>query len=156
MTKSTQSHNSLKPHEKVLSKKPKNSKKPKELLAIVSLVVAIVGLPISLTIPEIRCRIHLQSESCPESITSKAEDLYQKGSALLRLERDSEALDSFNQAISIDDTQAKFWNSRGDALKKLRENQLALSSYEKALLLDSNYELARQNREALLQKINKK
>jgi len=127
-------------------------KKQKELLAIASLVVAIVAIPISLMIPEIRCLIRLQSESCPGSIASKAEDLYQKGSNLLRLERNSEALDSFNQAINIDRNQAKFWNSRGDALKKLGENQQALSSYEQALLLDSTYELARQNREALLQK----
>jgi tetratricopeptide (TPR) repeat protein len=131
-------------------------KKPKELLTIASLVVAIVAIPISLTIPEIRCLIRLQSESCARRIDSKAEDLYQKGSNLLRLERNSEALDSFNQAIDINRNQAKFWNSRGDTLKKLGENQQALSSYEQALLLDSTYELARQNREALLQKINKK
>jgi len=131
-------------------------KKPKELLAIASLVVAIVAIPISLTIPEIRCLIRLQSESCPGSIASKAEDFYQKGSDLLRLGRSSEALDFFKQAIDIDHNQAKFWNSRGDALKKLGENQQALLSYEQALLLDSTYELARQNREALLQKISKK
>ena len=138
--------------------KPKQlpPKKPKELIAIASLVVAIVAIPISLVIPETRCWLRLQSESCPESLTNKAEDLYQKGSDLLRLERNSEALDYFNQAIDIDHKQANFWNSRGDALKRLGENQQALSSYEQALLLNSTYEIARQNREALLQKLSKK
>ncbi|MBD1808855.1 tetratricopeptide repeat protein [Microcoleus sp. FACHB-SPT15] len=135
---------------------PKEPKEPKELIAIASLIVAIVAIPISLTIPEIRCLIRLQSESCPGSVSSKAEALYQKGSDLLRLERNREALDYFKQAIDIDRNQAKFWNSRGDALKKLGENQQALSSYEQALLLDSTYELARQNREALLLKLSKK
>jgi tetratricopeptide (TPR) repeat protein len=130
--------------------------KPKELIAIASLVVAVLAIFVSLTTPEIRCRLRLQGESCPGSIASKAEDLYKKGSDLLRLERNSEALDYFKQAIDIDRNQAKFWNSRGDALKKLGENQQAISSYEQALLLDSTYELARQNREDLLQKLSKK
>ena len=131
--------------------------KPQQLslsqrIGIASLVVAVLTIPVSVATPEIRCWLQLQSGSCPESIANKAEDFYQKGSTLLKLGRYVEALDSFDQAIALDRNQAKTWNGRGFALEKLSKNQQALASYEKALLLDSKYEIARQNREALLLK----
>ena len=47
-----------------------------EKIGIASLFVTTVAIPISLTIPEIRCGLHLQSESCPGSIAKRAEDFY--------------------------------------------------------------------------------
>jgi tetratricopeptide (TPR) repeat protein len=127
-----------------------------EKIGIASLVVAVLAIPVGLATPEIRCLLRLQSESCPGSIAIKAEGFYREGSNFLKLNRYSDALDSFNQAIELDPNQAKFWNKRGNALEKLGRNQEALASYDKAFLLDPSYEIARQNREALLQKINKK
>jgi tetratricopeptide (TPR) repeat protein len=121
-------------------------------IGIAGLVVAVLAIAISVATPEIRCGLHLQSVSCPESIADKAENFFQKGLGLLKLGRYVEALDSFNQAIELDPQQAKAWNGRGVSLEKLGKNQQALASYEKALLLDSDYEIARQNREELLLK----
>jgi len=127
-----------------------------EKIGIASLVIAALAIPISLTVPEIRCVLRFQPDSCPGSIANKAESFYQEGSDLVKLNRHSDALDSFDQAIHLDPNQAKFWNKRGVALEKLGKNKQAIESYEEALLLNSNYEIARQNREALLQKISKK
>jgi tetratricopeptide (TPR) repeat protein len=121
-----------------------------EKIAIASLVVALLAIAASIATPEIRCTLRLQAESCPESAANKAEAFYQKGSALLKLERYLEASESFEQSIALDPNQAKTWNRRGLALEKLGNTQQALASYEKALLLDPSDEIARQNREALL------
>ncbi len=123
-----------------------------EIISIAGLVVTVVAIPVSLATPEVRCVLRLQSESCPGSIASQAEDFYQEGSKLLELERNRDALNSFEQAIELNPKQAKFWNKRGIALEKLGKNQQALASYEEALLLDSSNEIARQNRENLLLK----
>ena len=127
-----------------------------EKIGIASLVVAVLAIPVGLGTPEIRCLLPLQSEPCPESIAIKAEGFYRKGSNLLKLNRDRDALDSFDQAIELDPNQAKFWNRRGNALEMLGRNQEALASYDKAFLLDPSYEIARQNRESLLRKLSKK
>ncbi len=127
-----------------------------EIIGIASLVVTIVAIPVGLATPEVRCLLRLQSESCSGTIASQAEDVYQEGSKLLELERNRDALNSFDQAIELDPKQAKFWNKRGIVLEKLGKNQQAIASYDKAFLLDPAYELARQNREALLQKLSKK
>jgi len=137
--------------------KPVYSGKPRLLffskrIGIASLVFTALAIPVSVATPEIRCWLHLESTSCPKRLVDTADDFYQKGSALLRLGRYVEALDSFNQAIDVDPQHAKAWNGRGLALEKLSKNQLALASYENALLLDSGYEIARQNREELLLK----
>ncbi len=135
--------------------KPPRKKPPQlslsEKVAIASLVLAMVAILVSLAVPEIRCLLRLQSESCPGSI-SQAEDFYQEGFKLLELERNRDALNSFEQAIELNPKQAKFWNKRGIALEKLGKNQQAIASYEQALLLDSSNEIARQNREELLLK----
>lgn len=125
-------------------------------ICIASLVIAVLAIPVGLATPEIRCLLGLQSESCPGSVAIKAEGFYRQGSDLVKLNKHSDALDSFDQAIELDPNHAKFWNRRGNALEKLGRNQQALASYDKALLLDPNYEIARQNREALLQKLSKK
>jgi tetratricopeptide (TPR) repeat protein len=123
---------------------------------VATLVIPVSTIVISLITPEIRCQLHLHSESCHRSIASEAQDFYRKGSTLLSLQRSYEALDSFERAIEIEPNQANFWNKRGVALEKLGKNQEAIASYEKALLLDSSHEIARQKREALLQKLSKK
>jgi tetratricopeptide (TPR) repeat protein len=124
-------------------------------IGIASLVIAVLAIPVGLAIPELRCLLRLQSESCPGSITNKAESFYGEGSNLLKLNRYNDALDSFDQAIELSPNQAKFWNRRGNALEKLGKNQQALACYDKALVLDSSYEVARQNRSVLLQKFSK-
>jgi len=122
----------------------------------VGIAIAIGGLALTaLTIPETRCFLHLPSESCPASFTSKAEDFYQEGYKLSRRNRHSEALDAFDQSIELDRNQAKVWNQRGLTLENLGRNQEALASYDEALSLDSTYELARQNRDALQQELKK-
>jgi tetratricopeptide (TPR) repeat protein len=152
----SQQANSLSPVAPQPSQKQKRRLSFSDTIGIASLVVAIVAIPIGLAHPEIRCGLRLQSESCPGSISSKAEDLYKEGSALIKLNRYSDALDSFDQSIELDPKQAKVWNKRGITLERLGRNQQALASYDKALLIDSTDELARQNREALLNKISTK
>ncbi len=119
---------------------------------IAALVIPVLAIFVGIATPEIRCLLRLQSESCPGSIASQAEDFYQEGSRLLELERNRDALNSFDQAIDLDPKQAKVWNKRGIALEKMGKNQQALASYEEALILDSSNEIARQNREDLLLK----
>lgn len=132
---------------------PNPLKAPVSLAGLtVTLLTLVVPVVVPIGTPEIRCQLGLQSESCPQKGDNKAEQLYQKGSDLLKLGRYPDALDSFNQAIDIDPKLAKAWNGRGAALEKLTKNQQALASYEKALLLDFSYEIARQNREELLLK----
>jgi tetratricopeptide (TPR) repeat protein len=139
---------------KPLRNKPPKSPLPQTVAAIASLVITTGGILISLIETEIRCSFHLQSESCQGSIINQAEDFYREGSKLLELERNRDALNSFEQAIDLDpkQAQAKVWNKHGVASEKLGKNQQALASYEKALLIDPTYELARQNREELLLK----
>ncbi len=136
--------------------KPSRTKPPQlslsQKVAIASLVVGVLAIPVGLATPELRCQLSLQSELCPESIASKAGIFYQEGSDLFKLGRYVEALDFFNQVIELDPKQAKAWNKRGEVLEKLTKNQQALASYEQALLLDSSNEIARQNREELLLK----
>jgi tetratricopeptide (TPR) repeat protein len=123
---------------------------------IFGIAMTIGGLALTaLTIPEIRCSIHLPSESCPASITSKAEDFYKEGYKLSRDNRHIEALYSFDQSIELNRNQAKVWNQRGITLEKLGRKQQALASYDQALSLDATYELARQNRETLQRQLSK-
>jgi len=122
---------------------------------LIPVVIPVSAIVFGIATPEIRCQLHLYSESCPRSIASEAQNFYRRGSTLLSLQRNHEALDSLERAIEIDPNQANFWSKRGITLEKLGRNQEAIASYEKALLLDSSHEIARQHREALLQKLNK-
>ncbi len=65
MANSANRHNKLfysRPHRLPLAEK----------IAIASLVIAVLAILVGIATPEIRCQVRLQSESCPESIASKA------------------------------------------------------------------------------------
>ena len=61
---------------------------------------------------------------------------YNRGVALLHLERFSEALDAFDRALKLDPGMPDTWNNRGVALARLGRHEDAMESYNRALLLD--------------------
>ncbi len=61
---------------------------------------------------------------------------YNRGVALLHMERFSEAVDSYDHALKLDPGMPDTWNNRGVALTRLGRHKEALESYNRALLLD--------------------
>jgi hypothetical protein len=69
-----------------------------------------------------------------------------RGSALFRLKRYPEALDSYEKAIAISPVQVHGHNNRGLALAMLGRHDEAFASYDKALEVDPNFVEAYVNR----------
>ena len=61
--------------------------------------------------------------------------LYNRGNALLALERFEEALRSYERALARDPSHVDAWYNRGNAQRELRRHDEALASYRRALAL---------------------
>jgi len=57
---------------------------------------------------------------------------------LNNLERYQEALESYDEALAIDQYYKDAWNNKGVALNNLERYQKALESYDEALAIDQN------------------
>jgi predicted O-linked N-acetylglucosamine transferase (SPINDLY family) len=68
--------------------------------------------------------------------------LNNRGNALQGLERLTEAMASYDQALAIRPDSAELLHNRGNALLKLQRYQDALASYEQGLRCDPNYQPA--------------
>ena len=55
-----------------------------------------------------------------------------------KLGRYEEAIDSYDQALSIKPDFQEAWNNRGNELSKLGRYEEAINSYDRALQIDSN------------------
>ncbi|MGD1712105.1 tetratricopeptide repeat protein [Dapis sp. BLCC M172] len=71
---------------------------------------------------------------------------YNRGKALVQLERWSEAIASHDKALEIKSDDYLAWNNRAEALGKLGRWEEALSSCDKALEIKGNYYLAWYNK----------
>ncbi|MGD1704770.1 tetratricopeptide repeat protein [Dapis sp. BLCC M229] len=71
---------------------------------------------------------------------------YNRGKALLQLERWSEAIASHDKALEIKSDDYLAWNNRAEALGKLERWQEAIASCDKALEIKVNYYLAWYNK----------
>ena len=70
---------------------------------------------------------------------------YNLGVALHYLERDEEALDAYNRAISLTPNDADAWNNLGLVLEGLDRLEEAMEAYRRAISLDPAHPLARRN-----------
>lgn len=75
-----------------------------------------------------------------------------RGSALLSLDRYSEAIDSYDKAIAINPNYAAAWYNRGNALMELGRYAEAALSFTKVLTIDPGDGMAKKSLENALQK----
>jgi len=78
---------------------------------------------------------------------------YNKGLLLSKLDRNEEALDAYNKAIAIQSLH-DVWCNKGVVLNKLNRNEEALQAYNEAIRIKPDYQLAIDNRNDLLKKMN--
>ncbi|NEQ34985.1 MAG: tetratricopeptide repeat protein [Okeania sp. SIO3I5] len=71
---------------------------------------------------------------------------YNRGKALVQLERWEEAIASHDKALEIKSDDYLAWNNRGEALGKLGRWEEAIASCDKALEINSGYYLAWYNK----------
>jgi tetratricopeptide (TPR) repeat protein len=64
---------------------------------------------------------------------------YDRAGSLYKLGRYQEALDSYDQALALDQEYADAWNNRGMTLKCLGRHEEAVTSYERAIALDADF-----------------
>ena len=76
--------------------------------------------------------------------------LNNRGNALTALERYTEALSSFNCAISIDKVYVEAYFNRGNTLQIVKDFKKSLESYDKAVSLNPDYAEAYLNRGVVL------
>ncbi|CAG9334739.1 unnamed protein product [Blepharisma stoltei] len=70
--------------------------------------------------------------------SNDGDSYYEKGYALNKLGRYSEALESYEKAISINPNNARFYNRKGDNLYVLERYQEAIQCYDEAIKLEPN------------------
>ncbi len=80
---------------------------------------------------------------------------YNRGVALLHLERFSEAVDAYDHALKLDPGMPDAWNNRGVALAWLGRNEEAMESYNRALLLDPVHSSSWMNKARTLAELNR-
>jgi len=71
--------------------------------------------------------------------------LYNRGTALLELGRQTEALTAFDRALAQAPNHTRAWNNRGRALQSLNRHDDAVASFEKAIAVDKDYADAHSN-----------
>lgn len=71
----------------------------------------------------------------------------------MQQERFEEALEPLGCAVTLNPQSPLAWNARGYALMRLRRYQEAVADFDRALALKPDYENARRNREAALQRV---
>lgn len=76
-----------------------------------------------------------------------------KGNVLVRLNRSSEAIVSYDSALALENDLAIVWNSRGEAQMTIGKYADARDSFEKALKFAPEYDTAKANRDLVLEKL---
>jgi tetratricopeptide (TPR) repeat protein len=77
----------------------------------------------------------------------------EKGNVLVKLNRTSEAISSYDSALALENNLALVWNSRGEALMTSENYSEARDSFDKALKIAPDYAKAKENRELVLAKL---
>jgi tetratricopeptide (TPR) repeat protein len=73
-----------------------------------------------------------------------------RGCTLCEQSQFAQALDSFDQALALDNTYCTAWNNRANALCGLNRQADALAAYDRAVALNPQYHQAWFNRGKLL------
>jgi len=84
-----------------------------------------------------------------------AEGHNNRGAALQKLQRYSDALASYDRAIALKPNYANAHYNRGSNLKKMNRPDDALASYEQAIALNPNHAEAHNNRGVTLQEMKR-
>jgi tetratricopeptide (TPR) repeat protein len=91
------------------------------------------------TIPEETIVTPVVDKKIPEPSgknASLAKDLYKKGLALYRKDKNDQANEYFDEALQLDPGNAAIWLSKGDALAKSNLSGPAYEAYEQVVALD--------------------
>jgi tetratricopeptide (TPR) repeat protein len=72
--------------------------------------------------------------STPPVKSDNAVDCYNKGNALFARERYQEALEAYEQTISLDSNYVAAYNGKGDTLLQLKREEEAKDAYKQAVL----------------------
>ena len=75
---------------------------------------------------------------------------FNKGYALIQLEKYEETIECYDKAIKIEPNDALAWDTKGIALVNLGKNNEAIECYDKAIEIDPSYTLAQDNKTNLL------
>ena len=74
---------------------------------------------------------------------------------MLNLDRNQDALTSFNRAVKLKADLHEAWFGKGLALKRIGKYKEAITSYDRAITIKPDYYEAWSNRGAALEAINK-
>ena len=80
---------------------------------------------------------------------------FNRGNALMRQKRPTEALASYDKAIALKPVYAEAYFNRGNAFMGLKRSTEALASYDKAIALKPDYAEAYSNRGAVLKELKR-
>jgi len=76
-----------------------------------------------------------------------------KGNVLVKLNRTSEAISSYDSALALENDLAQVWNNLGEAQMINGEYEQARDSFDKALQIAPEYATAKTNRDLVLEKL---
>jgi tetratricopeptide (TPR) repeat protein len=88
-------------------------------------------------------------------LTEQVTLILNKGQTLLNLDRLDEALECFDEAISLDSERADAFVKRGTALEKLQHVDEAISAYDQAIALDESLATAYLNKAGILNRLER-
>jgi tetratricopeptide (TPR) repeat protein len=77
----------------------------------------------------------------------------EKGNVLVKLNRSSEAISSYDSALALENNLAVVWNSRGEALITLGRYPEALDSFDNSIKIAPEYAPAIENRNLMRAKL---
>jgi tetratricopeptide (TPR) repeat protein len=76
-----------------------------------------------------------------------------RGKVLVKLNRTSEAITSYDSALALEKDDYMVWTSRGEALMSLERYSEALDSFDKALKIAPEYNIALESRNLTIAKM---
>ncbi len=99
--------------------------------------------------------IDILEKKAQARLTEQVTLILNKGQTLLNLDRLDEALECFDEAISLDSQRADAFVKRGTALEKLQHVDEAISAYDKAIALDESLATAYLNKAGILNRLER-
>jgi tetratricopeptide (TPR) repeat protein len=93
--------------------------------------------------------------SLAQAKDSSPAEWLKKGNDLRANSQYQEALDAYNQALSLDPNYGEAWNNKGNVLYDLGRYEEALEAINKSLSINPDYAFAWNNKGLILQKIGR-
>jgi tetratricopeptide (TPR) repeat protein len=95
------------------------------------------------SLPEPRTNgAHAHNGNGDDDDHDKVSVLLGKGQTLMRLDRPTEALDAFDEALAIDPANADIYVKKGTALERMKKLDEAIACYDRAIAADESMTLA--------------